>query len=160
MASAIDISVLGDKALSRALDKLAKPASQKRSIRPALRSSTYRIKQYAIENLSGAVVSPVTGAWLAAMAATPVRAFKRSRTRIGYGLPMPLRSELGIDPSDEWYYPAAVEYGYTRTERAPVTVEAKRPLRDAIDDNKRTEYAQIGRDIGHGIEREWRRLAR
>lgn len=160
MASGIDIRMLGDKALQRALSQLPKSASQKKAMRPALRNSTKRIKQYAIQNLSGAVVSPDTGAWLAALSATPVRALKRSRTRMGYGLLLPTRSDLAIDPSDEWYYPAAVEYGYTRTERAPVTVEAKRPMRDAIDEHKRSELAQIGHDVGIGIKREWRRLTR
>lgn len=152
MAKTIDISLLGDRALARKLHELPLTVGKK-VLRPTLRASAKRLKAFLILNLSGGVVSPHTGRWLAAVQATPVRALKRSRTRFGAGLEMPSRAELGIDPKDKWYSPFAVEYGYTRTARAPVDVRAFEPIRKAVDDHAASELRTIANDIGNGIKR-------
>jgi len=143
----IDITMIGDKELERKLARLATPASQKRAIRPSLRASAKRLKAEVVANLSGLVVSPKTGRLLTAMQAQKVGALPRSRALIGVGLPMPTRQELGIDPKDKYYYPAAVEYGHPGAPPYPYT-------RGAVDRNAARELHTIGTDIGKAIERE------
>lgn len=143
----VDIRLLGDKALERKLAALATPASQGRAIRPALKKSAKRLKEYLVVNLSGKVVTPRTGRWLRATIATKVRAIKRSRHQIGSGFPVPTREALGIDPKDPYYYPFAVEYGHIR---AP----AKAPIRLAVNENTSQELNRIGIGVGDGIEKE------
>lgn len=150
MALAVDISVLGDKALEKKLAKL-EPKVQKRVMRKTLRASTKRLKIEVIQNLSGNPVHPLdrrgTGGWMQQQKLVPVKALKRSRGRMGYTLPFPTREALGISPDDPYFYPAAVEYGHPR---AP----AKAPIRTAVNSRTPTELAIIGREIGTGIERE------
>ena len=74
-----------------------------------------------------------------------------SRGALYYGVPLPTREQLGIPKKDRGgkkagYYPVILEYGTSRM--------AARPwMRPAIDDTADSEKAQIGRDIGKGIER-------
>ena len=111
-----------------------------------------------VHNLSGAVVTPDTGRWLAATVAAKVHALKRSRVRMGYGIDMPTRAELGLDPTDKGYYPAHVEYGYIRKDG--VQVPGKYPIRSAVNDHAAAELKEIGEDIGKGIEKQARKLGR
>ncbi len=150
---AIDISLVGDKELLKQLANLGKPATQKKAVRPALRKSAKRIKPRVLANLSGSPVAPHTGRLLAAMAAQKVHAIGRSRTVIGAGFDMPTRESLGIDPSDKYYYPIAVEYGHVRG--AGKSAAPPRPyIRPAVDSNRESELNQIGKDIGKGIEKQ------
>lgn len=148
----VDISVVGVKAVSAMLGKLP-DAAQKKAVRFALRRSAKRLKGHIVTNLSGHPVAPRSGRLLAAMKRVKVQALKRSRTRVGVFVALPTREELGIAPDDPYYYPAAVEYGHSR---AP----AKRFIRNAVNDHEAEELRMIGTDIGKGIEREARRLAR
>ena len=148
--AAIDISMIGDKELLKQLARLSTPASQKKAIRPALRKSAKRIKPRVLANLSGSPVAPRTGRLLAAMAAEKVHAIGRSRTVIGAGFDLPSRESLGIDPSDKYFYPIAVEYGHVRG--AGKSAAPPRPyIRPAVDSNRESELNQIGADIGKGI---------
>lgn len=144
----VDISMLGDKALVKALSKF-EPRIQKKVVRGALRKSTTRLKRHLITNFSGRIVGrgPEPEHWREAQKATRNRMIKASRHRIGAAIPMPTRELLGIDPKDKYYYPYAVEYGHPRA-------AAKMPIRLAADEHKTEEYALIGRGIGIGIERE------
>lgn len=155
----IDIRLIGDKKLIRALSKLP-GASQKKVVRPGLRRTAKRLKGQVISNLSGDPVAPASGRWLAAAIAMPVRAMKRSRSHIGVGFAMPTREQLGIDPKDKWYRPFAVEYGTQVRAGGRGSVPELRPIRSAVDDHRQRELAMIGRDIGKGIEREWRKLSK
>ena len=155
----VDIRLIGDKRLIRALKKLPGVA-QKKAVRPGLRRSAKRLKAHVVTNLSGDPVGIESGRWVAATIATPIRAMKRSRVALGVGFAMPTREELGIDPKDKWYYPAAVEYGTTERAGGRGSVPELRPIRSAVDDHRAQELATIGRDIGTGIEREWRKLNR
>ncbi len=143
---AVDISLTGDRALLEKLAALGKPATQKKAVRPALRAATKRLKAIVVSNLSGRVVTPQTGRLLAAISGEKVHAIPAKGGIIGTGFDMPRRSDLGIEGDDE-YYPAILEFGH---EKAP----AKSYLRAAVDDNKARELAQIGRDIGKGIEKQ------
>lgn len=148
----VDISMVGDKEVERMFAQLP-DASQKKVVRPAFRKSAKRTKARIVTNLSGHPVTPQSGKLLAAMKRVKIRAMKRSRARVGVVVPLPTREEVGISPEDKHYYPAAVEYGHSR---AP----AKRFIRNAVNDHEADELRMIGTDIGKGIEREARRLAR
>lgn len=149
MAAGIDISMVGDKALQKKFKRL-EGVAQKRVIRKALRASAKRIKARVVAKVSGDPVGVQTGRYRQAIKAGKVKAIPRSRGRIGLGIAMPLRSELGISPDDKHYFPAALEYG---SDTAP----ARPHFRPAVDEHKTEELRQIGRDIGDGIEREAKR---
>ncbi len=148
--AAIDISLAGDKELLKQLANLGKPSTQKKAVRPALRKSAKRIKPRVLANLSGSPVSPKTGRLLAAMAAEKIHALTRSRGIIGAGFDLPNRESLGIDPSDKYFYPFAVEYGHVRG--AGKSAAPPHPfIRPAVDDNREQELNLIAADIGKGI---------
>ncbi len=119
---------------------------QRRVISKATRASTKRLKANLIENLSGKVVQPRTGRWLASVKATPVlkRKFRRGRGLTGDGFGMPQRSEIGVEPEAEGYYPAAVEYGTP-------TMEAKAPIRRAVNDAEAFEERTIIDEMRRGV---------
>lgn len=152
----VDIQVLGDKALTRALASF-EPKVQKKVVRSALRKSLKRLKVHVVQNLSGHPVAPDSGRYLAAMIAAKPKALPRRRNSFGIGFDMPPREELGISPGYEWYYPMSLEYGYTRTARAPVTVPPKAPIRRAVNAHQAEELRGLGSDIGRGVEREARK---
>lgn len=151
----VDISLVGSDILIRQLASF-EPRIQRKVVRQTLRKSAKRLQVHVIQNLSGYPVAPETGRYLFAMAGAKPKALRRSRYVIGVGIAMPVRAELGIDPGYEWYYPFAVEYGYTREARAPVVVPPKAPIRRAVNDNTDAEHRFMGRDIGKGVEREAR----
>jgi len=151
----VDIRMIGDKALEKMLRSLP-DAAEKKAVRPALRKSAKRLKAHVIHNLSGAVVKPDTGAWLAATIASKVHTLRRSRGRIGAGFDMPRRIELGIDPKDPGYYPVHVEYGYIRKDG--VHVPGKYPIRGAVNSHAAEELKTIGGDIGKDIVKEAKKL--
>ena len=155
---AVDIRLIGDKALIRALSKLP-VTSQKKAVRPALRKAAKRLRGHIVENVSGTPVGVVSGRTLAAFTAARIRALKRSRSAIGVGVVMPTREELGIDPGDKWFHPAATEYGTVEREGRG-SIDETRFIRDAVDIHKAREIATLGTDIGKGIERHWRRLTK
>ncbi len=152
-APVVDISTFGDKALARGLARL-EPRIQKKVMRQALRKSAKRLKKHVVNNWER---MKDTGRTAEAFKATKVRAGKRSRSGIRMEWPLPTKPELGIDPESDWYYPFAVEYGYTRMARAPVTVPPKAPIRRAVNEHTDQEHAIMGREIGKGIEREARK---
>lgn len=146
----IDIKMLGDKELERALAKL--PAKNERfAVRPALQKSAKRTHAEVIKRLSGHPVTPRSGRLLAAMTAMKPKLLKGARGFLGYVLGLPTRDQLDIDPADKWFYPAIVEYGHPRA--APRSY-----LRAAVDDNLAAERTAIAADIGRGIRRQWARL--
>ena len=148
----IDISILGDKELERKLAKRTTAASQKRAVRPSLRNSAKRLKGHVVANLSGRVVKPRSGRWLAAAIATKIKAIKRRRGWMGMGWAMPTREALGIDPTNPYYYPFAVEYGHPAPGREHAS--AKAPIRQAVNSHAQEELVRIGKMIGKGIEKE------
>lgn len=149
----VDISLVGDKALIKGLARF-EPRVQKKVVRGALRKSAKRLKAHVIRNLSGDPVKPDSGRYRAGMVAAKIRSLGRSRRLMALGFALPTRAELGIAPGYEWYYPFAVEYGYTRTARAPVTVAPKAPIRRAVNEHATEERLVMGREIGAGIKRE------
>jgi len=145
----IDISLLGDKELERKLAGLADKL-QRKVVRTALHKTLNKIvKKEIVRRLSGHPVQSKTGRLRAAMKRGRVRssAGRKARRTIARAIPLPPREELGIDPDDKFYYPAAVEYGHGN-------VPPKSFLRAAVDDNEERIKKHLARLIGEGIERE------
>jgi len=153
MPAVVDIKMLGDKRLSRALEKL--PAiAQKRVVRKALRKSAKRQVGYVV-----ALAPEDTGALKRGYRIAKVRALRHWRHIMGAGLDNPYRDTLGISPDDKWYYPFALEYG-TKQRKGRGRIAAMRFIRDAVDRHAETEYRLLSQEIGHGIQAEWSRLAK
>jgi hypothetical protein len=153
----IDIKMLGDKELSRALDKLPDKA-QRRVIRPAMRKATKNNQAEIVQSLSGMPVKPRTGRYLIAMANPKAVKLIKARTGlVGYVILMPSREMLGI-PSDTptrkyGYYPFILEYG---SDKQP----AFAPIRSTVNRRQRKDIEQISRSITTGIPKQWARLAK
>lgn len=152
----VNIQVFGNKALERSLASFPRRV-QRTIVRSTLRKSLKRLKGHVVQNLSGYPVAPDSGRYLAAMIAAKPKALPRRRNSFGIGFDMPPREELGISPGYEWYYPMSLEYGYTRTARAPVTVPPKAPIRRAVNAHQAAELQFMAADIGRGIYRQARK---
>lgn len=152
----ITIDIFGDKQLSRLLMELPE-ANRRFALRPALLQSTKRIKTAIVQHLSGIPVKPRTGKYLFAMAGQKPTLIRAKTGLTGYVLKMPRRAELGIDPGDDHFYPAVIEYGspldYSRW-------PAYMPIRRAVNSNEVSEKARIIIDVRKGIKRQWGRLVR
>ena len=140
----IDISMFGDKELQRKLNRLA-GTKGKTIVNRAMRASAKRLRP-----LVAAAVPVDEGTLKAAMDKAKIRALTR-KSSTGVGIALPTREELGISPDDKYYYPVLIEYGFTRK---GTHYPARSFLRAVVDAHTPTEHAQIGRDIGAGIERE------
>lgn len=148
MPKSIDISVLGDEALSKRLTALSFKV-QRKLVSKVLRSAAKRAKQRIVHNLSGGIVQVQTGALLRAFERAPIRVQSSSpRKRIRIGPEFPRREALGIATDDRFYYPAALEYGHGRVRARPF-------LRESVDKHKTAEVARIAGEIGTLIEREF-----
>ncbi|KKL75137.1 hypothetical protein LCGC14_2057850, partial [marine sediment metagenome] len=90
----IDISVLGDKELARALAKLPDKYERK-AVRPALRASAKRLKVRVVQAYSGIIIGVRTGRTLAGFIAHRVKALPRKGGWIGAAFDFPTREELG-----------------------------------------------------------------
>jgi hypothetical protein len=151
----VDISALGVKELSRALAEMH-PRLQRKVARQALKKSAKRVKPLLVQAVSGIPVKIETGNLLMGMAQAPIVPMKRSRTGLGFIIPAPTREQLGISPSDKWYYPWALEYGApARSRGGPLPAFAW--IRGTVNRAMPSEQRQMRIDIGKGIQREWKR---
>jgi len=157
----VDSSMLGDKELERMLAKLP-DRFQRKVGRQSFQASAKRLQAHVISNLQGAVVDVQTGKYVQVMQAMKPKPGKRSRSRIRVEVPFPPRSELGIEPGDEAFWPAAVEYGHRIVRKGKVVGYAPPhpAIRNAVNDHEEQEKRLIGRDIRQGITREARKLAK
>lgn len=144
----VDIGLFGDRALQRKLNRLTTPRA-KAVVRKALRKSAKRAQKRVVANLSGAPVNVRSGELRAAFKAAPIKS-QGKRGLIRLGPVLPTREALGIGKDDAHYYPFAVEYGHAGAPAYPF-------VRPAVDDHRDSEFREIGRDIGKGIEAEARR---
>lgn len=152
----IDISVLGDQSLQRKLNGLLRDM-QPKVVRSALGASLKRLK---VQVMAAWAPHEQTGRLTDAMDATPVRTRTRKRTgMVSAHWRLPTRVLLGVPPEYKWYYPHAVEYGYTRLKRAPVVVPGKAITRSRVNRETPGELERIARDIDRGIDRRMRRVA-
>lgn len=146
----IDISILGDKALSKKLARLG-GVQQKAVVRSALGKSMTRIKKAVVAaapvragNVTGGQ-SPAPGTLKRALKATKINR-RTKRFGVSVAWPMPERHLLGIDPGDKYYYPAHVEYGHGGVPPNPY-------IRGTVNAMEAAEFRKIGADIGKGIEK-------
>jgi hypothetical protein len=152
----IEIGMLGDKELARALAKLPDKA-QSKAVRPALRKATKRIHVGITQAFSGIPVGMDTGRTLTAIAGVAPIKLKIKHGVVGYGILWPTRDELGISPEDEFFYPAVIEYGSAKD---PEHYPARAPVRGTVNRMQGAELGTIGRDVAKGIERQWALLAK
>lgn len=139
----VDISMIGDKELERALGRLDE-AMQWKIVKAALRNCAKRLVPKI------AAVTPVhTGRLRAAMAIAKVRVVSSKKDATRLGIAMPTREELAISEDAPGYYPYAIEYGTNDGRIAP-----RRFIRNTVDANQEAEYAAIGGDIGDAIKKE------
>lgn len=137
----IDISLLGDKKLERALAKLP-PLSQVRAVKPAIRKSAKRMRPKV------AAATPVnTGRLKQEMETAPIRGTtKKGLIRIGMVQPLEAREAIKLN---------VLEYGSAQRGLAPT-----RFVRNTVDKNASAEHRQMGKDIGHEIVKQWGKLNR
>lgn len=157
--NALHITVEGDRAVMKLFESL-EPTVKKKVIRPELRKAAKRANKRLVHNLSGAVVKPHTGRWLAAQTGVKPKAIKRSRKGIGVVIGFPEREELGIAPDDKWFYPAAVEHGTEKDRQGRGPLPAFAPIRKAVDDHAAEETRIISAGIRAGTIREAKKLGR
>lgn len=137
-----DISLLGDKELSRKLDLLPKKV-QRTLLGRALKIGGKLLKPKVI-----AAVPVDTGLLKQMMEKQNFKVYKaKRRGDIRMGMPMPTRDQMGIAPGGKWYYPAHVEYGHGN-------VPAKSYIRKPIDENAQMFHTEVGRALGAQIEAE------
>lgn len=149
----IDISIVGDKQLQRALNALKTTAARK-IVSPACRASAKRMKP-----VLAAAAPRDTGNLAAAMAQAKVRSASNRRNMIRIGVLMPTREELGI-PQDAGgkrygYYPMILEYGDAGRGRAPM-----RWIRNATDSATALEHKRLRLAIINGITTEFKKRTR
>lgn len=139
MGGMIDISVLGDKALVKKLNKLPGRV-QKRVVVQALRKGGKVILGAVKNNFAAIKVSGETTD--DARKATKLRSIKRSRARVGVQVVTPATADESLGRAV-----AAMELGTSKT-------PAKSPIRDAVEANRSQVMSGFSRDIGAGITRE------
>lgn len=147
MAKGVDVSLLliGEKGLQRKLDRLA-PALQRRIVRKAAREAGRPILATAKTLCPVGLGAPGRKHLRDTL---KMRAVK-SRSSIGVKVQTGTREELGIDPGDPYFWPAALEFGHDN-------VPAHSYLRAAMDQNRATSLGIMSREIGAGITREAKR---
>lgn len=137
----IDISFIGDKALERALAKLA-PLAQVRAVKPAIRKAAKRMRPLV------AAATPVdSGDLRRTMETAPIRgATKKGVIRIGMVKPEDRRQAIQLN---------VLEYGSAKRNLPPL-----RFVRNTVDRNAPAEHRQMGKDIGREIVKQWGKLNR
>lgn len=134
-ARTFDVSVLGDKALTRKLRALPYKM-QGKAVRPAMRAAA----KLALAPIKSQ--APRRTGKLAA--GLKLRATKGRRGRVGVGIHTPPRDKLGIDPSDPYYYPAAVELG---TDKLAGSAFMRGPFKALRDRMLRKMRVEIWRNL-------------
>jgi len=119
----IDISMIGDKALQRKLEKLADPKLQ----RDIVVESAMIAGQPVLEEAKRQ--APVkSGLMRDTLRLKKARAMKLPGARMSTGT----RKQMGIDPKSPWYYPAHIEYGFYN-QRVRRHIPANPFMRRALD---------------------------
>ena len=155
----IDLRLLGDKKLSRAMDKLPS-VSSKAIVKTAFKNSAERIRPRIVRQIQ-ALGLVDTGRMLRGYSTAPIRALPRSRSVIGMTIKDPTRAKLGISPAAPGYFPFALEYGSTKSWRGhPRGMKAYRFIRDAVDSAANQELATMTRDMKRILEKNWAQLNR
>lgn len=155
----IDISLLGDREAERKLHRLD-VALQRKIVRAALRLGARPVRDEAkrlAPVLTGKMRDTIT-----------IKALRARRGNFGVQVQTGTRAQLGIEPNDPYYYPAAVEFGHAgpghgltpKERRRKRRVEASKEIpanpfmRPALDNKAGEAKSAIAGAIRTGIERE------
>ena len=141
----VDISLLGGKELQRTFREL--PLKLQKSI--VRKANTKAMKPILASVRSRTPV--LTGNLRRGIKSRAMKVRRRGSV-IGRILLLPTRADLGISPSDKYYYPAAVEYGHD-------AVTGVNFLRGGFDAAEGEAFEILKREIVAGIEREAKKLA-
>lgn len=127
----IDISVFGDKQLQKDLNAIGIKAGKK-VVRSALR------KEAKVVSNNASAKAPVDTGDLRDSIKVRASTNKR-RGQFGVEVAPGTRAELGIDPKDEYYYPAANEFGRNAgTGRRAVMQRTRRKARQKLAGKRTT----------------------
>lgn len=142
MSKWLDLSVLGDKELDARLDALERGAAMK-AVRPGLRAAMKAILPVILALVPVDTGKLRGGKW-------KIRAARRKRGRVGVAILSPTRQDLGILPTDPYYYPAAPELGLEgRPARSFMRAGLKSGEQAGMEALKRTLWERLER-IGMG----------
>jgi hypothetical protein len=157
----VTIHVDGVEETLKALAALG-PALEQRVLRRAARNSSKVVLAAAQANLAPRTD---TGALARGLRVRIQKTRKRYEGRIAYTVQTPTRKELAKlypERADEmmtskWYFPAAIEYGYTRRGRTYAAVPF---MRQAFASTGGTAANMMKTELRAGLDREVKRLAR
>lgn len=126
-------------------------ALQKKVVRPALKDSSERLREKIVQKLArGTPVGIVERKLLGAFeAATP--GVRMSRGLIVGFVPQPDDAETAIQAN-------AIEYGWT--DPSGKKNPPRSFIRSTVDENAASERAKIGDDVGKGVVKQARKLAK
>lgn len=147
MAKIIDITMVGDKALQRKLNRMVDKV-QKKIVTKGLRAGGRPVLVAAQAKV------PVDEGKL--KESLKLRARRARRGEFGMQVITGTRAELGIPADAPGYYPMAIEYGFTHA-RSGEPIPARSFIRAATDEQRGTALGIIGRVIGREIEMEARK---
>lgn len=144
MPNIIDISMLGDKALTKKLGKLP-GRLQKKVLRQAMRKAAKPILADIKQSISSIRVTGLHTDPLKKK--TKIKSLKRSRNKIGVRITTPTRDELGIPADSKWYWPAHIELGTSKEPAQPF-------MRGPFNAARQKTLTTIKQETGKGIIRE------
>jgi len=159
MALEFDIRAIGDKALEKKLGRLERRI-QRKIIISSMRKQAKRTGGHIVRMVETRV-TPRTGMFVSAvkaLALKPPVTLKRSRRRIGLGIPTPPREMLAPPRSTEpglWYVPGILEYGDKGSRKSRFggrgPLKPRRIYRDAVDKNLDISFAIMAREMGDDL---------
>ncbi len=144
----IDISLLGDKQLQKALNAL--PVKVEKKI---VRQAFVKGARPILKSIRALV--PGSGEKHAMLRrGIKSRAGKRTRrASISRFILLPTRAFLGIPASAEHYWPAAVEYGHVARDGSFVAPRSF--VRSGYDAKESEAFGIVKREIGDGVAKAW-----
>lgn len=139
MGKFVDISLAGDKEVIKNLKRL-KITLQKKITRKALRAAAKPVLALAKTR-----VPRVTGERTDIIRKKlKIRALKRARGAIGVIIQAPTRIDLGIEATDRYYYPAAIELGTSDTSAQPF-------MRTSMKERNESSLKIVAAEVKKGI---------
>lgn len=148
----IDISIIGDRALERKLNKL-RLSTAKTVVRKAARTAANSVLKPSIDaNLASAASGPFNTGNLKRLKSNVRNISAKNKRSVGVWVYGPSKEKLNIAPKDA-YYPYILERG------APsIGIEPQYMFRKARDQKASAVINKWGREIGKGIEAAVKRL--
>lgn len=137
----VDISVLGDKVLSRRFNALASKMQAK------ILKKTFRViaKDIKASANSRIPIGPSKEKGRHLKGALKVRVPKKKKGLVSIEVQTPQREVIGVSPDDEFYYPSALELGSKKQREESF-------LRVGLDENRGAGLNKIKNAIRDGIK--------